>query len=322
MAYKPSNANSNKSNGTPGVALNGVAYKYPKLDESGSYSARISLIVDIGTQERADFEDPITKELTVRKPVQQLVVFADLVDEVVDYGGDIGEKQYRLMLNKNFKGDITGIDFNAVAPRDADGKIISGKLYTFHPTNLMTKLAKATGNDHILGVNDESNMDISALLGAAFQADIDVKKTESEKKDAEGNAIVYTNINFKQASKVPKKLVVDDLQVEPLILNHNNVTAENVKFIRGKVVEMMKKAPEYEGSALQKLLAEANDSAADDKSDDAPAAEAKEPAKKAPTTVKPKATPKAEKKAEAAPVDNGVDIEEEMPDFDGLEEPF
>jgi hypothetical protein len=125
---------------------------------------------------------------------------------------------------------------------------------------------------------------------------------------------VYTNINFKQASKVPKKLVVDDLQVEPMILNHNNVTPENVKFIRGKVVEMMKKAPEYEGSALQKLLAETGDTSTPTTT----AAEVKEPAKK-PATVKPKTT-KVEKKVEPTPA-NGVDIDEEMPDFES-EEPF
>jgi hypothetical protein len=162
-------------------------------------------------------------------------------------------------------------------------------------------------------------MDISQLLGAAFQADIDVKHTESDKTDSEGNKITYTNVNFKQASKVPKKLVVDELQQEPLILNHNNVTADTVKFIRGKVIEMMKKAPEYEGSALQKLIGgnnAASDSDAEVEQEEAPVAKAE--TKKAPTTVKPKG-----KKPEAKPAE--VDIEEEMPDFSDLEddsEPF
>jgi hypothetical protein len=283
MAYKPNNTGSNQTSSTPGVAPNGVAYKYPKLNEGGSYSARISLIVDVGTQEREDFVDPNTKEVKPQKPVQQLVVFADLVDEIHDYGGDIGEKQYRLMLNKNFKGNIEGINFTSVPPRDADGKLVSGKLWTFHPANLLTKLAKATGNEHILGVDEQNNMDITALLGGAFQADIEVKETQSEKKDSEGNAIVYTNVNFKQAAKVPKKLVVDDLQQEPLILNHANVTADNIKFIRGKVLEMMKKAPEYQGSALQLLL---NDTPTSEP------VEEKKAEEKKPATVKPKATTK------------------------------
>ena len=70
-------------------------------------AARISLIVDIGTQERPDFEEKDKQgnviEVKPQKPAQQVVVFADLVDQVVDYGGDIGEKQYRLMLNKELQ---------------------------------------------------------------------------------------------------------------------------------------------------------------------------------------------------------------------------
>jgi hypothetical protein len=309
--YKPSNNQQTSSAKTPGVAPNGVAYKYPKLAESGSYSARISLIVDIGTQERDDFVDPKTNEATPQKPAQQLVIFADLVDEVVDYGGDIGEKQYRLMLNKNFKGEIEGVNFTPVPPRDGDGKIVEGKLWTFHPANLLTKLAKATGNEHILGTDIDSNMDISALLGAAFQADVEVKETESDKKDSEGNNIVYTNINFKQAAKVPKKLQVDELQVEPMILNHNNVTEETLKYIRGKVVEMMKKAAEYEGSKLQKLLAAKEESSTEPSKEGTKVKEEKKPA----TTVKPKekAKPKATPVVEEAKDTSQPQLDDDEP---------
>ena len=44
---------------------------------------------------------------------------------------------------------------------------------------------------------------------------------------------------------------IDELQAEPLILNHDNVTEETLVLIRGKVLEMMKQAKEYEGSNLQ-----------------------------------------------------------------------
>lgn len=258
MSYKPqAQANSSGERKNTGTAPNGVAYKYP-VPEGGSQAARISLIVDIGTQEREDFEDPLTKEVKPQKPVQQVVIFADLVDQVVDYGGDIGEKQYRLMLNKNFKGDIAGVNFTAVPPRDADGNLIEGKVWTFHPANLLTKLAKATGNDHILGTDPADNMDISTLLGAGFYADVEVKSVDSGKKKEDGTPIIYNNVNFKGAAKLPmvkgKQLEIEELQVKPVILNHNNVTEETLVFIRGKVVEMMKLAKEYEGSKLQKLL--------------------------------------------------------------------
>ena len=258
MSYKPqAQANTSGERKPSGTAPNGVAYKYP-VPEGGSQAARISLIVDIGVQEREDFEDPTTKEVKPQKPVQQVVIFADLVDQIVDYGGDIGEKQYRLLLNKNFKGDIAGVNFTSVPPRDADGNIMDGKIWTFHPANLLTKLAKATGNDHILGVDEASNMDIGALLGAGFYADVEVKSNDSGKKKEDGTPIIYNNVNFKGSAKLPmvkgKQLEIDELQVTPMILNHENVTAETLVYIRGKVLEMMKKAKEYEGSNLQKLL--------------------------------------------------------------------
>lgn len=295
--YKPAGQNQSSTPKSNGIAPNGVAYKYP-VPEGGSQAARISLIVDIGTQEREDFEDTKTGEVKPQKPVQQVVVFADLVDQVVDYGGDIGEKQYRLMLNKNFKGDIAGVNFTAVPPRDADGNMIDGKNWTFHPANLLTKLAKATGNEQILGVDIENNMDISALLGAGFYADVEVKTTDSGKKKEDGTPIIYNNVNFKGAAKLPmvkgKQLEIDELQVTPMILNHNNVTEETLVYIRGKVLSMMKLAPEYQGSKLQKLL----------ESDQAVSAPAQE---------KPKAKTLPSQNVPDEPIDFDSAIDEQIP---------
>jgi hypothetical protein len=264
MSYTPkAQGNTKSDSGYSKTAPNGEAYKFP-VPDAGNQSARISLIVDIGTQEREDFVDPTTKVVTPQKPCQQVVVFADLVDQVVDYGGDIGEKQYRLMLNKNFRGDIQGINFTAVPPRDAEGKLIEGKNWTFHPQNLLTKIAKASGNEHILGTDPNNNMNINELLGAAFYADVEVTSTPDKngKKDSSGNVIVYNNVNFKGASKLPmvkgKPVEVEELSATPLILNHNNVTKETVIFLRGKVISIMKAAPEYEGSVLQSLLESAD----------------------------------------------------------------
>jgi hypothetical protein len=275
MAYKPQQNNQSERKQNTGIAPNGVAYKYP-VPEGGNQAARISLIVNIGTQKRF-YEDKDTGEITEKKPAQQVVVFADLVDQVVDYGGDIGEKQYRLMLNNSFKGDVKGVDFIGMPPRDADGNIISGREWTFHPTSLLTKIAKATGCDNILGVDRDNNMDIYQLLGKAFYADVQVNRTDSGKKNDKGEPIIYNNVNFKGASKLPmvkgKPLEVEDLQVEPLILDHNNVTEQTVVYLRGKVLQMMKLAPEYQGSKLQKLVEVENtapNAAGSSTGDDAP----------------------------------------------------
>ena len=57
MSYKPqAQSNTSGERKPSGIAPNGVAYKYP-VPEGGSQAARISLIVDIGTQERPDFEE-------------------------------------------------------------------------------------------------------------------------------------------------------------------------------------------------------------------------------------------------------------------------
>lgn len=308
MSYTPkAQGNTKSDSGYSKTAANGEAYKFP-VPDAGNQSARISLIVDIGTQEREDFVDPKTKVVTPQKPCQQVVVFADLVDQVVDYGGDIGEKQYRLMLNKNFRGDIQGINFTAVPPRDADGNLMEGKNWTFHPQNLLTKLAKASGNEHILGTDPDNNMNINELLGAAFYADVEVTSTPDKngKKGTDGEVIVYNNVNFKGASKLPmvkgKFVEVEELGATPLILNHNNVTKDTVVFLRGKVISMMKAAPEYEGSVLQKLL-ESVDTPKPEKAEK-PAPEKAE--KPAPKKAEPK---KAEPKVEEPTVeDEDLDI--------------
>lgn len=322
MAYKPKAEAGSNVDREPKVAPNGVAYKFP-VPNAGNQAARISLIVDIGTQEREDFEDKETGEVKPQKPVQQLVVFADLVDEIVDYGGDIGEKQYRLMLNKSFKGDIQGVAFTAVPPRDVKGNMIEGRIWTFHPQNLLTKLAKATGNEHILGVNNDDNMDITALLGAAMYADVEVSETESKKKDADGKSKTYTNVNFKQANKVPvnkgKPLEVEELEVEPLIINHDNVTEETLVFLRKDIIKLMKLAPEYAGSNLEKLLTAKGEGEVpakegkplEAKNKTEPVAEEEAPAK---TTAK-----KAPAKKKEAPVQTPADEEDgDGEDGDGM----
>jgi hypothetical protein len=277
MSYKPQSQK--QSTNGPRVGGNGKPVLYP-VPEAGNQAARISLIVDLGTQERDDFVDQKTKIATPQSPCQQLVIFADLVDQVVDYGGDIGKAQYRLLLNHTDKGKIQGVNFNAVPARDAEGNTVKGKMWTFHPQNMLTKLAKATGQEQILGKDEDNNMDISQLLGQGFYADVSVTQTEDRngKKDNEGNTVVYTNVNFKGASKPPiikgKPAEIEDLQVTPMILNHENVTKETLVYIRGKVLEMMKKAPEYHGkppefagSALKHLLGDTGNATSSTKDD-------------------------------------------------------
>lgn len=251
MAFKPQGSNSS----TPRTS-NEPKYNFP-IPSDGNQDARISLIVDLGEQNREDGENEDGTTYS-RKPCQQVAIFADLVDEVVDYGGDIGEAQYRLMLNKSFKGDIQGINFTAVPPKDAQGNTIKGKIWSFHPANLLSKLAKATGNEVILGGNYEDNMNIEKLLGAPLMINVEVKQTESDKKDDNGNPIVYTNVRAAGYSPIPKKkgvqLEVSELTAEPKCITFDNATAEDVKVLRYAIRKKIKQALNYQGSNMQKAI--------------------------------------------------------------------
>lgn len=249
MAFKPVNANTSgkKKEFDP-------TRKYPE-PKAGSRAARVSLIVDLGIQEREDFEDPKTGETKPQKPCQQVAVFADLTHDVVDYGGDIGMQPYRLLLNKTFMGNLEGVNFTAVPPRDAKGNMIDGKKWGFHPANLLTKVAKAVGKPEVI-----ESMDIEQLLDMPFMAQVEVKKTESNKEDADGNKIVYTNINYKGAAEVPEvddvPIKVKPLAIEAKCITFDNAEAEDIKFIRWALLNKIKTATNYVGSKMQKAVEE------------------------------------------------------------------
>lgn len=269
MAFKPANANktgaSTKFERDPNL-------KYPE-PKAGLRPARVSLIVDLGIQDREDFEDPKTGEVKPQKPAHQVAVFADLTNDVVDYGGSIGKQQYRIALNKTFQGKMEGINFTAVPPRDADGNMIEGKKWGLHPANLLTKLAKATEHTDVI-----ESMDIEVLLNEPVMVDVEVKKTESkDKKDEAGNPIVFTNVNFKGLSKVPNvedevgneaPLKVKALSATPMCITFDNATAEQIQYIRGNLIAKIKTANNYAGSKMQKAI-EAYEASKESKEDKA-----------------------------------------------------
>lgn len=321
MAFKPkSNGNGNGGNGGEFID-----YKNMPVPKAGSRKARISLIVDLGVQEREDFEDPNTKELKPQKPAHQVAVFADLVNDVVDYGGDIGKAQYRLLLNKSFMGDVTGINFNTVPPRDADGKKIDGKPWTLHPANLLTKLAKVVDKEEITvdGKHKES-LDISLLLDAPFMAQVEVKITETDKEDKDGNKIVYKNVNYKGAAPVPMQededgneepMPIAELKQKARCITFDEATVEDIKFIRGNLLKKIKLANNYAGSQIEKAIQafEAQKGGADDGDQDR--GEEDEPAQKPAKEAKPKAKPAkpAGVKKPAQPIPEQDDESDDIP---------
>lgn len=307
MAFKPKQQSNSKA--TTESDNPGGLYPVPK---KGSRKARISLIVDLGEQEREDFEDPKTKEKTPQKPCQQVAVFADLTADNVDYGGKIGKAHYRLLLNNSFAGDIKGINFTSVPPRDADGNMIKGKDWGFHPASPLTKLAKAVNKPEVI-----TSMDLEELLDCPFMATVEIKETESDKEDSDGNPIIWRNVNYKGCSEVmldddDEPINVPELNMEAKCITFDNATVEDIQFIRKKLIAMIKQARDYAGSNMQKAIEafeKKNNSAVeesyDEEEDEAP------PKKK---VVKEEKKPTTKKKAPV--VEDDSDDEDEQTDDD------
>lgn len=281
--FKPKNSN------TPRPSNSGENTGLFPVPKAGSRKARVSLIVDLGEQNRPDFEDEKTGETKPQKPCQQVAVFADLVNDIVDYGGTIGKQHYRLLLNKTFAGEITGINFMFVPPKDAKGKIIEGRNWQLHPANILTKLAKATGNTDVI----ESG-NIEELLNAPFMAQVEVKEKDSGKTSDAGEPIIYRNVNYKGCSEVPlddddQPMQVAELNMEPKCITFQNAKVEDIKFIRKKLIDMIKLANDYAGSNMEKAIqafeAQQNSDAPEEQEEEKPKPTkpaAKKPAKKEP----------------------------------------
>lgn len=264
MAFKAPSANKTEYTGEP--------RNFP-VPKKGVRKARISLILDLGIQQREDIYELDGKMVAegtdgavakAQKPAPQVAVFADLVGDIVDYGGDIGKQPYRLLLNNNFAGVVKGINFTTVPPKDAKGNLISGKPWTLHPQNLLTKLAKAVDKPEII-----ESTDIEEMLGAQLMVDVDVTEKASGKNDKDGNEIIYRNVNFKGASKVAavetEELDEDgnaievvptfaDLKTPARCVTFDNAKKEDIQFIRSNLIKMIKLADNYAGSQIQKAI--------------------------------------------------------------------
>ncbi len=253
----------------------GNDFKYPAPAEEGTQECRVSLIVDMGIQDRENFEelyvaeDPKHIEALAERnaeivvpeygehkgkecisipqaPKQGVAVFVDLVGDTVDYGGQIGEKHYRYMLNRSFKGDVSPITFAAVKPA------VEGGCWTFHGGSVLTKLAKATKNNQIIEEGD-ANMDIEQLLGEPCLIDIDVKVT------VKGDN-TYTNVKHNSIAKLMSKQSPEDvpaLMTDAKLIAFGDATAEDVKFIRKDVRNRIMSAHDFRGSAMAAAFVEA-----------------------------------------------------------------
>ena len=261
-----------ENNRQTGSFNEGFNLVFPK---TGQRRARVSLIVDLGKQERPDLYEVDGKlkpganadtpgvVIKKQKPAQQVAVYADLVNDVVDYGGDIGKAQYRMCLNKSFKNVLQGINFYKSPVMDVKGKD-TGKPWQIHAQNLLTKLALACNEPSV-----PESANLGKLLNKQFMIDIDIKETPSGKEDKNGDEIIYKNISFKSVSKVSPVFKEDEngdeievipefaeLQTPAMCITFTNATADKIKFIRKGVIQQIKLAQNYAGSNMQKAIEE------------------------------------------------------------------
>ena len=320
MGFKPKRENNGNGNGND--------FLYPDPAEDGTQDARVSMIVDLGIQDRDNFEErydankqehidaladrgaelvtPTYGDLKgvecisiPQSPKQGVAVFVDLVEETVDYGGKIGHKHYRYMLNRSFKNDVSPITFAAVKPATEGG------VWTFHGGSVLTKLAKATKKLEILEDGDD-NMNIELLLDQPFLIDIDVSHTKKGEK-------TYTNVKHNAISKLKSKTDPDDVEAlltPAMLIAFDDASAEDVKFIRKDVRRKIMQAHDFVGSQMEAAFVEAGFCKAGNV-EDAPAEGELEQA----TKTEPKEAPKESvKETKEAPTEK--EAEPDMADFD------
>jgi len=294
MTFKPMSSNTNTtSTNQPKVDYNAINRQV----KGGSRPARISLIVDLGVQNREAFKEEYKpddakqqeaiekrgatvveeegKQILVlpRAPAPEIAVFADLTSDVVDYGGEIGKQPYRLCLNGSDYGNMRGIAFSGCYSFDKNGNILKEKGFTFHSNSPLSKLAKATKQEQIIAGSGADNMDVSQLLDKPVM--VQVSKTENGEK-------VY--LNYKGCSEVP--LVPSDpsdpdseevmMNVKPLsspalVITFDNVTMEHKKYLRGDLIKKIKQATNYVGSKMQQVIEANNTQPVEPEPEEAPA---------------------------------------------------
>lgn len=169
-----------------------------------------------------------------KKDAQEIAIFADLPDTRVEYVEGDGEKQYRIMLNPQFMGEVRGFSLSAVPPKTKGG------VWTFDSKSKLAKLAKATGHKEILEEGEALN-DIGLILGEAFL--LNIEKTKGF-------------VNAKDVMPLMKGMTVEELDNPAVGLSFSNATVELLEaaHLRKAIIDKIKSATNYSGSNMQKAI--------------------------------------------------------------------
>lgn len=260
-------------------------------DKTRSLQYVVCGLVELGTQELENFEIPLaeasadqkkvlddkergaqviiaphpkTKEpvetLSIpQKPKPQLAIVLEIPSLKVDYGkffnadGASEERPYRVYFGGDWmvqdgekKVKILARPCNVVCqPND---KAKSGWAYA--PNNAIYKFAEAGGV--LEGAALDQGFDLGSLLGT--QGLIKVVASRTDKGDK-----VFVNVKVKDPAPAPEAVPPVDLEKEGIslwgvMINSEENDPEVVKKLSAACKNSIKRASEYEGSAIQKLL--------------------------------------------------------------------
>lgn len=268
---------SNRSSTVDFDAINKYVVETAGLQERETIAGVVSGIIDLGTQEQPDAEvvfngdeedekkaiaefpstyfkdgfDPETKKQVrlkcwPQKPIQCVAVAVDIPDILVDKGQFFGESKplpLRLYLGGQFYIEGSGMVVQRPTPLKVNKKLGDWSLDQKHLFYKMAVAAKIIKAGEVFKPSR-----ISELLGQAFQFETQVFFKESKGKS-------YYTEYIKYVSGLGRGQSVPELPNKPIMIQFNKENdPEAIKELRAHVVNTIKKASNYEGSAIQKQI--------------------------------------------------------------------
>lgn len=257
--------------------LNKYVVNTAKLEERETLVGYVSMIVDLGTQEQPDAEvvfvgteedeaeaiaeKPLTyfkdgydqeskKQVRFKcwpqKAVQCVAVAVDFPEIILDKGEFFGASKplpLRLWLGGQFYIPEVGMVIGRPSPLKVNKKLGDWSLDQKH---LFYKMAVA--DKQIKPGQVYKPQQIDQLLGKAFQFDAQVFFKEHKGKE-------YFTEYVKFVSGLGRGQSAPELLTEPMMIQFNKENDEAaVKELRAHVVNTIKRASNYEGSAIQKQI--------------------------------------------------------------------
>jgi hypothetical protein len=257
--------------------LNEYVVSTAQLENRETLVGVVSMIVDIGTQEQPDAEvtfvgdeedekkaiaekpqtyfkdgfDPETKKPVrlkcwAQKPIQSVAVAVDFPDIIVDKGQFFGESKplpLRLWLGGQFYIPDVGMVIGRPTPLKVNKKLGDWSLDQKHLFYKMAVASKLIKPGEVF-----KPQQIDQLLGKAYQFEAQVFFKENKGKK-------YYTEYIKFVSGLGRGQVEPELVVQPMMIQFNKENDPSaIKDLRNHVVNTLKRAVNYQGSAIQKQI--------------------------------------------------------------------